>query len=105
MGQQQGNYAKITTTGGTETTVLESSDWSPKVRGASFFTRSSVAGTLRVYFVDRDGVTAGNELQSETLVADTMTLIDFDMSMPRYKVTFQRSGGVDGTCACEVFGY
>ncbi|MBH05175.1 MAG: hypothetical protein CMJ20_02520 [Phycisphaeraceae bacterium] len=105
MGTTRGDYAKVSIADGSETTVLEVTRWRGKVGRSTFKCRASLAGTLRVYFVDRDGVTAGNLETSETLAADTLTALDFDLAIPRYKVTFQRSGSDTGTCAVEVFDY
>lgn len=105
MATTNGDYAKVSITGGTETDVLTVSRWRGKVGRATFKCRASLAGTLRVYFIDRDGITAGNMETDATLVADTLTALDFDLAIPRYKVTFQRSGVDTGTCAVEVFDY
>ena len=107
MATDSGIYSKVNISGAGETTVMSVDRWKAanRGRGASFYCRSSIAGTLKIYFIDRDGVTAGNELKSETLVAGALTAIDFDLPVPRYLVTFTRSGGDTGTCAAEVFDY
>ena len=107
MATDNGIYNKATISDGDETTVITVSRWKAanRGRGATFYARASLAGTLKIYFIDRDGVTAGNELKSETLVADTLTAVDFDLAVPRYLVTFQRSDGGTGTCAVEIFDY
>ena len=107
MATDSGIYNKATISDGDETTVLNISRWKAanRGRGATFFCRASLAGTLKIYFIDRDGVTAGNELKSETPAAGTLTAGDFDLAVPRYLVTFERSGGGTGTCAVEVFDY
>jgi len=107
MATDNGIYNKATISDGNETTVLNISRWKAanRGRGATFYVRASLAGTLKIYFIDRDGVTTGNELKSESLTADTLTAVDFDLAVPRYLATFTRSGGGTGTCAVEVFDY
>tara|TARA_Y100001938_G_C8064502_1_gene419377 strand:+ start:862 stop:1188 length:327 start_codon:yes stop_codon:yes gene_type:complete len=108
MATINGRYSKATIDGAGETTVLSVDKWKAETarRGTTFFCRASLAGTLRIKFIDRDGVSdSGNELRSETLTADTLTAVDFDLPVPRYLVTFQRSGSDTGTCAVEVFDY
>lgn len=108
MATINGRYNKATISDGNETTVLDVTKWKPETarRGTCFYCRADLAGTLRIKFIDRDGTKdSGNEVRSEVLVADTLTVIDFDLPVPRYVVTFQRSGSDTGACAVEVFDY
>jgi len=105
-------YQKINISDGNETTIVQVDKWGKLSkdetigRGTTYFCRASIAGTLKIVFIDKDGTAdAGNVLKSETLAADTLTVIDFDLPVPRYKVTFTRSGSSAGTCAVEVFDY
>ena len=48
---------------------------------------------------------AMSSIAAELNSLSTATVIDFDLAVPRYLVTFTRSGGGTGTCAVEVFDY
>ena len=103
MATTQGDYAKVNISGAGETDVMTVDRFRGTVGRSTFHCRASLAGSLKIYFIDRDGVTTGNLQHTETLTADVGSTVDFDLAIPRYKVTFTRSGSDTGTCAVEVF--
>ena len=73
----------------TETTMLDDLQVFKPRRGSIVYCGSDKAGTLRVYFIDRDNTDW--LIDSTSVAANTLAALDFDYHVPRYKITFQRT--------------
>ena len=102
---EMGIYNKQTIATTDKTTLLDDKQNKGLTRGCVMFVHSSsVAGTLYVYFIDRDNT----ELQigSGTAVAsNSLTVVDFDYHLPRYKVVWASTGVTSSVVQVEVFSY
>ena len=99
-----GVYNKQSLTDNTETTLLDDQQAKGLMRGCVMFAHSTAeAGTLKVYFIDRDN--NDRLLQSTPVGADSLTAVDFDFHLPRYKITWTSTASAATTVFVEVFPY
>ena len=100
----KGAYNKQSLTADTETTLLDDQQSRGLTRGCVIYAHSTAqAGTLNVYFIDRDDT--DRLLQATSVGADTLTAIDFDFHLPRYKITWKTTASAATTVFAEVFPY
>ena len=102
---EMGIYNKQTIASTSPTTLLDDKQNKGLTRGCVMFVYSSgVAGTLDVYFIDRDN--ADLKVGGGTPVASgALTIIDFDYHLPRYKVVWTSDSGTSSDVQIEVFAY
>ena len=87
-----GAYKKSTIATTVEQTLLDDQQTKGSQRGCDMFVYSSaVAGTLKVYFIDRDNV--DRLIQSTPVASDSLTVIDFDYHLPRFKAAWKSDSG------------
>jgi len=99
-----GAYKEATIADTTETTMLDDQQVVGNQRGLAGYVYSDKAGTIKIYFIDRNN--ADIQLQSKAVVASQLTVLDFDYHLPRYKATFTRDDAVgDATVWVEFFSY
>ena len=99
-----GQYDKSTISTDAETTLLDDQQYVGNQRGAVIYFHSTKAGTMKIYFIDRDNNDV--QLQSAAISASQLAVIDFDYHVPRYKITYTHTdAGQTSTTWCEVFAY
>ncbi len=101
----KGPYSKQDLVNNTETTFLDDQEARGLTRGCVIYVHSTAeAGTLKVYFIDRDDT--DRLLQSTPVGSDSLTAVDFDFHLPRYKVTWTTTAAASATTVfVEVFQY
>lgn len=100
----KGAYNKSALTDDTEATLLDDQQAKGLMRGCVMFVHSTAqAGTLKVYFIDRDDT--DRLLQSTPVGSDSLTAVDFDFHLPRYKITWTTTASAATTVFVEVFQY
>jgi len=99
-----GNYKSLTISSDAETTLLDDAQIVGMQRGAVIYFHSTKAGTMKIYFIDRENNDV--QLQSAAISASQLAVIDFDYHVPRYKITYTHTdAGQTSTTWCEVFAY
>ena len=87
MSGQRGESITITLVSTAESAPLINVDSNHTTeRGVNYFVFSDTGGTARVYYVDPSG--NRRELSSQTIMADTLTVMDFDFRTPQSDITF-----------------
>ena len=101
---ETGAYSKQALTDDDEYTFLDDQQAKNMTRGCVMFVHSTAeAGTLKVYFIDRDDT--DRLLQSTPVGSDSLTAVDFDFHLPRYKITWTTTASAATTVFVEVFQY
>lgn len=100
-----GAYKKLVGHATTAATVLLDDQQTKGLqRGVVLYCNSTAtSGTLKVYFIDRDNV--DHEVQSQAVTAGTLTVLDFDFHLPRWKVEWTSGGAGSTDIWVEVFPY
>ena len=102
---EKGAYSKQDLVNDNETDFLDDMQCRNVCRGLVLYVYSTAeAGTLKVYFIDRDDTDL--ELQATPVGAGALTAIDFDFHVPRYKVTWTTTAAASATTvSVEAFPY